>query len=292
MPKYKNVAKQNNYKKNPKIKELIVQKSKPLQLLAQTNITLSEFKILDVYLSRIDSHAPQNRTVVFTKGEIEKILGVKRIRKEELLKRLRGLFQIVEIEDTEIPEEARLISLFEQSVAKQGDDERWIVRLTCTIPAMKYIFNIEKMGYIRYGLRTILNLTSRYSYFLFLYLENNKFRKTWKVEVIDLKKIIGCVEKTYDKYYRFNQKVLSSVQKELKEKAGIYFSYNGIKVGRSTKIIEFKINKLPKELEELKDCEKNQSELTISENKDYTDGIIENEIEEIDEKHIEMKPSP
>ena len=188
MPKYKNVAKQNNYKKNLQTKELIVQKSKPLQLLAQTNITLSEFKILDVYLSRIDSHAPQNRTVVFTKGEIEKILGVKRIRKEELLKRLRGLFQIVEIEDTEIPEEARLISLFEQSVAKQGDDERWIVRLTCTIPAMKYIFNIEKMGYIRYGLRTILNLTSRYSYFLFLYLENNKFRKTWKVEVIDLKK--------------------------------------------------------------------------------------------------------
>ena len=283
MPKYKNVAKRNNYKKNLQTKELIVQKSKPLQLLAQTNITLSEFKILDVYLSRIDSHAPQNRTVVFTKGEIEKILGVKRIRKEELLKRLRGLFQIVEIEDTEIPEEARLISLFEQSVAKQGDDGQWIVRLTCTIPAMKYIFNIEKMGYIRYGLRTILNLTSRYSYFLFLYLENNKFRKTWKVEVIDLKKIIGCVEKTYDKYYRFNQKVLSSVQKELKEKAGIYFSYKGIKVGRSTKIIEFKINKLPKELEELKDCEKNQSELTISENKDYTDGIIEDEIEEIDE---------
>ena len=188
-----------------------------MQLLAQTNITLAEFKILDVYLSKIDSRKPENRMVVFPKGEMEKLLGVKRIHKKELLKRLRNLFQIVEIEDTEIPEEARLISLFEESVAKQGDDGQWIVRLTCTTAAMKYIFNIERLGYVRYSLHTILSLTSRYSYFL----------------------------------------------------------YTGIRVGRSTKIIEFKINKLPKELEELKDCEKNQNELTFLENKDYTNGSID-----------------
>ena len=95
-----------------------------------------------------------------------------------------------------------------------------------------------------------------------------------------------------DKYYRFNEKVLKKAQRELRSKANVAFEYTGIKQGRAVKSIKFKITKLPKELEELKDCEKNQSELTISENKDYTDGIIENEIEEIDEKHIEMKPSP
>ena len=289
MPKYKNVAKQNNLKKNPKIKELVIQKSKPLQLLAQTDITLAEFKILDVYLSRIDSRKPENRTVVFPKGEIEKLLGVKRIHKKELEKRMDNLFQTIRIEDENSPQKINIISLFEQSVAEPDWDGDWIVRLKCTSPAMKYIFNIERLGYVRYSLHTILSLKSRYSYFLFLYLENNKFKKKWEVNVKELKQIIGCVEKVYSKYYRFNQLVLSPAQKELKEKAGIYFSYKGIKVGRSTKIIEFKINKLPKELEELKDCEKNQNELTISENKDYTDSVIENEIEEIDER-IEAKP--
>ena len=137
---------------------------------------------------------------------------------------------------------------------------------------------------------TILSLTSRYSYFLFLYLENNKFREKWKVSLKELKQIIGCTEKTYDKYYLFNTQILKKAQKELKEKAGIYFSYTGIRVGRSTKIIEFKIIKLPKELEKLKDCEKSQNKLTISENKNYTNSIIGDEVEktyEIVEPKIE-----
>ena len=40
---------------------------------------------------------------------------------------------------------------------------------------------------------------------------------------------------------------------------------------------------MPKELEELKECEKSQNELITSENKDYTDSIIENKPEEINE---------
>ena len=91
------------------------------------------------------------------------------------------------------------------------------------------------------------------------------------------------MDKNYDKYYRFNEKVLKKAQRELRSKANVAFEYTGIKQGRAVKSIKFKITKLPKELEELKDCEKNQNELTISENKDYTKGIIEREIEEIDE---------
>ena len=275
MPKYKNIARQSHFKKDSKINELVIQKSKPLQLLAQTDITLAEFKILDVYLSKIDSRKPENRMVVFPKGEIEKLLGVKRIHKKELEKRMDNLFQTIHIVDPKFPQNINIISLFEQSIAEPDWDGDWIVKLKCTPAAMKYIFNIERLGYVRYSLHTILSLTSRYSYFLFLYLENNKFREKWKVSLKELKQIIGCTEKTYDKYYLFNTQILKKAQKELKEKAGIYFSYTGIKVGRSTKIIEFKINKLPKELEKLKDCEKNQNELTISENKDCTNSIID-----------------
>ena len=41
--------------------KLVVQKSNPLQSLSETAMSLTEFKILDAYLSRIDSHDEEKR---------------------------------------------------------------------------------------------------------------------------------------------------------------------------------------------------------------------------------------
>ena len=53
------------------------------QLFA-TELNLSTLKLIDVYLSRINSHDPENKTVVFEKGELEALFGVKRIQREAL----------------------------------------------------------------------------------------------------------------------------------------------------------------------------------------------------------------
>ena len=58
---------------------LLVQKSNPLQTLSQTNLTLPEFKILDAYLSRIDSRKPEARLVQFERGALERLLDVEKI---------------------------------------------------------------------------------------------------------------------------------------------------------------------------------------------------------------------
>ena len=42
--------------------QLTVQKSLPLFALWRSDLSLSEFKILDTYLSRIDSHKPERRS--------------------------------------------------------------------------------------------------------------------------------------------------------------------------------------------------------------------------------------
>ena len=97
--------------------KLTVQKSNPLQSLAKTNLTLPELKLLDVYLARIDSHDPEKRTVIIEKGELERVLCVTRILKDDLNKRLRNLFQIVEIEDATKPDGFKIISLFEEAEA-------------------------------------------------------------------------------------------------------------------------------------------------------------------------------
>ena len=58
------------------VDNLTVQKSRPLFALWRSELSLSEFKILDTYLSRIDSHKPDRRTVTFEKGELEQLLGI------------------------------------------------------------------------------------------------------------------------------------------------------------------------------------------------------------------------
>ena len=94
MPRRKKLPDKPDYVGIPKDEDkLVVQKSNPLQSLSETNMSLAEFKILDAYLSRIDSHDEEKRYVRFEKGELEKILGVTKINQPDLEKRLKNLFR-------------------------------------------------------------------------------------------------------------------------------------------------------------------------------------------------------
>lgn len=228
--------------------KLTVQKSLPLFSLWRSPLTLAEFKILDTYLSRIDSHKPDRRTVVFEKGELEKILGVKRIRTEELDERLVHLGTPIKIDDiTAKNKKFARISLFEKSVAEQDDAGIWKVELTASASAMKYFFNIENLHYLRYKLRCITSLTSRYTYIMFTYLERNRFRKSWDVSLDELKQILDCDKvETYREFKEFNKQVLKRIQKEMHEKTECKYTYEPIKKGRTVVGIRFEVETLPK----------------------------------------------
>ena len=193
----------------------LIQKSNPLLSLSQTDMTLPELKILDIYLSRIDSHDEEKRTVQLEKGEIEDCLGLSRILRPDLEKRLRSLAQMVRIEDETNPEGFILVSLFEKIGAGRDKDGLWQISLTCTNEAKKYIFNIDNIGYLRYRLANVINLTSRYSYVLYLYLEHNRYRKSWEIELDELKAMLKCNAETYNQFYRFNDLVLKKSHSEL-----------------------------------------------------------------------------
>ena len=228
--------------------KLTVQKSLPLFSLWRSPLTLAEFKILDTYLSRIDSHKPEKRTVVFEKGELEQILGVKRIRTEELDERLIHLGTPIRIDDvTAKNKRFTRISLFEKAVAEQDGKGIWTVELTASSSAMKYFFNVENLGYLRYKLRCITSLTSRYTYIMFTYLEQNRFRKAWEIDLDELKQVLDCdKEEVYKEYKFFNQKILKRVWEEMHEKTECRYAYDPIKKGRTVVGIKFEVETLPK----------------------------------------------
>lgn len=217
----------------------LVQKSNPLQSLSETKMTLAEFKILDAYLSKIDSHKPEERSVTFDKGELESLLGVTQIKNKDLSDRIDNLFKVVTIQDPDKPNKFTKIALFSCAECTQGDDGLWTIKLACSPEAMEYIFNIESIGYLRYRLKNVVNLTSRYSYLLFLYLESNRFRGAWTIPLDDLKKMLCCTADTYSEYKRFNDLVLKKCQKELSKKTDIDFDYVALRRGRKVSGIQF-----------------------------------------------------
>lgn len=241
--------------------KLVVQKSLPLFSLWRSPLTLAEFKILDTYLSRIDSHHPEKRTVLFEKGELENLLGVKRIRTEELDERLKNLGTPIRIDDvTAKNKRFARVSLFEKSVADQDEDGLWQVELTASASSMKYFFNIENLGYLRYKLRCITSITSRYTYIMFIYLESNRFRSTWEVSLDELKLILNCdKEESYNQFKVFNDRILKRVQKELHDKTECYFEYKTIKKGRYVKAISFTLKPITEKI----DHEKEPGQLTF-----------------------------
>ena len=226
--------------------KLVVQKSLALFSLWQSKLTLPEFKILDVYLSRINSHEPQRKKVIFTKGELENILGLKQIKPEVLDQRLANLMTSVRVEQNEDMTYFVRITLFEKAEARTDEDGQWTVELQCTQSAAEYIFNIESIGYLRYNLKSIVSLTSRYSYIMFMYLRNGEqkhYGKSWEVSVSDLKALLGCNQPTYGEYKRFNDLILKPVQKELHEKTAFRYTYEPIKNGKRVVAIRFTVQK-------------------------------------------------
>lgn len=266
--------------------KLTVQKSRPLFALWRSGLTLSEFKILDTYLARINSHKPEKRAVVFEKGELERLLGVKKINTPELKERLKHLMgNVVEVPDSTVKKGVRLVTLFEEAVAEQDDNGLWQISLECTQKAMKYFFNIENLGYLRYKLRCITSITSRYTYILFVYLESNRRRKSWEVSLDELKHILNCdKEELYKEYRYFNQKILKRVQKEMHEKTECRYVYEPIKKGRSVVAIRFTLETLPKtSFEEFEEVDPNQITFEDYENhNDYED----------DDDEMVVKPQP
>ena len=247
MPRRKKLPAIPDYKGAGKSPEsLLVQKTNPLMSLSETGLTLAEFKILDAYLARINSHDPDKRFIRLEKGEIERLLGVSQIKAGDLEKRIDNLFQTVTIRDKNLNNGFCKIALFERATCYQDDNGIWQVDLGASPSAMEYIFNPERLGY----LRNVIKLTSRYSYVLFLYLEQNRhMHLQWEVALDELRALLRCTADTYKAYYRFNELVLSKCCKELNEKTDCKFTYEPIKRGRTVKAIHFTLETVADQLD-------------------------------------------
>lgn len=231
-----------------KIDRLTVQKSIALlNILHEMDIGTTGYKIVETYLARINSRKPEQRDVIFERGELEKLFGVTKIKNEKLdeaLEVLMSQVNLAKVGDMPARNYVARLNLFDYAYGfLNSATGRWTVRLKCSDTAMRYIFDIEDKGYISYKLKTVASLGSSYAYHLYMYVEANRFKHlTWDVSIDELKKKLKCDEAAYSTYGRFNDLVLKKARKELIEKTECDFEYKANRTGRYVSSLTFTIH--------------------------------------------------
>lgn len=246
----------------------IVQKCEPMLLMRTVPFELGELKILDTYLSRINSHDSNCRTVTFTKSEYEELMGFKNADIRTLKKYTKSMLsKVIELP---MPDGYIQFTLFTKSVCKKNEYDQQIIELTCSEDAKTIFFNIEKLGYLRYELKNILTLTSKYSFLLYLYLLKNRYRADWIIPLQELREQYLDVKNSdyYKEFKRFNNEILKKAVKEVNEKTDIKFSYENKKTGRRITDIRFQL------IQEFNEVETNQLSFGNENHPEDTSDII------------------
>lgn len=254
-----------------------VSKSKVLLAITKSGLSLSEYKLLDIFLSKInpmaikeveektmakmkelekntdeklykkislsllnerDEFIRECATVEFSKEEYYEILGINsKVRISQIQKHLEHFVE--EKFTIKDGKEVRTVPLF--SEASYSDEDEYI-KMICNYasPIIKEMFfDVKGYQYLKYRLRYVVNLKSVYSYKMYLYLLNHHLPNKWSIDVATLKKdILECLDKTYGEYKRFNDLVLKKVKKEINEKTNIMFSYTPKRVKKKVVRIE------------------------------------------------------
>lgn len=211
-------------------------------LLSNADLNISEAKIIDTYLSRINSHDPSKKRVRFKKTDFEKLLNLKQIRTDEMEKRLKHLLQPFVLRNFDGKGNDLIMHLFESAYLIKDEYGINYIDLTCSEDAAKYIFNIDEIGYLRYKLRCVANIKMDKAYAMFLYIEFNRFRKEWVVDLDELKKILKCQNQaTYAQFKHFNSLVLKKVKEELVNNTECNYDYKPIegKDGKTIVAVKF-----------------------------------------------------
>jgi hypothetical protein len=169
--------------------------------------------------------------------------------------------------------------LFSHSKCCQDPEtKQWIIELSASYEAKHLFFNIENIGYLRYQLKNILPLQSKYAYLLYLHLLQNRFRGSWEIGIEDLRQVVNCFSEYYKTFKYFKRDILDRALAEINEKTDIIFEYNPVKVGKIIKKIRFFIVKDDVSLEvwdeeQLKIPHFNESALTDKAETEYNQFI-------------------
>lgn len=216
-------------------KDYLVTKANTL-ITASYDLSLQEQKLILTLASMVQPNDEEFKEYEFKIKDFMELLGVETQTKyTEIPKITKELMKKV----FEIKEGNDIVQLSWLSSARYKVGEGLVI-LKFDSSLKPYLLQLKKL-YTSYKLENILSLKSKYSLRLYEILKSQQFKKYWEVDLEELKKIIGALEKSYLVYQNVKNRIILKAQQELKEKTDISFDFEEIKTGRKVTSIKFHI---------------------------------------------------
>lgn len=230
----------------------IVVKSKQLIESKLPDWDAETINIFDAYLSRINPMDPDSSKVTFTKKEYEELIGVSKLRPEQLNRYIKQFIgNAVSLESFD--DKGNSLGwdnyvLFDKATFKKNDYGEWQVTLRCHPELEQLFFHLKKSGYQKYALENTLKLKHKSTKLLYFILKDKQYRGEWTVDLKELRERISATAKMYDSFKDFNKFVLKRAMEEINKNTDITFSYEKVTRGRLTRAVKFKIESKRKEI--------------------------------------------
>jgi plasmid replication initiation protein len=132
----------------------------------------------------------------------------------------------------------------------------------CFDPLLKPYLLQLKSNFTTCKLDMLLSFTKQYSLRIYSLLKKYEPLTNYEIELEQLREMLGINSEQYTLYTNFKKDILITTQKELTEKADLYFDFEEVKYGRRVGAIRFHI--LPQALPNPFDKLKNSNQFTSS----------------------------
>lgn len=203
---------------------------------ARYNLPLSEQRLILTMIARIQPDDEDFKPYRISISEFAAFLG---IDPNSMYRECKKITKKLLTRVVEINEPDGLLQTNWVSSAKYVDGTG-MVDLSFDPLLRPYLLQL-KSGFTSCKLEMLLSFKSQYSMRFYMFIKQYSTIGTRELTLIQLRETIGIADHQYRLYSNFRNRILIPCQKELQEKADLYFEFNEIKCGRRIEALHFKI---------------------------------------------------
>lgn len=222
-------------KKKPLLASLIVTQANEL-VESRYNLTLGEQRLIFTMIARIQPDDEDFKPYSISLHELADFLG---INKNHIYADCKKITKNLLGKVVEIQEPGRLLQTHWVSSADYIDGTG-VVNLTFDPLLKPYLLQL-KGNFTSSKLEMLLSFKSQYTMRMYTLLKQYERLKEREIELQQLRDMLGIRKDQYKLYSNFRDRILEPTQKELAEKADLYFEFDEIKHGRGVGAIRFHI---------------------------------------------------